>query len=144
MCAVPSYIVPIINIYMIDIEQIRLPDTICPPILESTTEITEIGKEWFIRGPISGAWICQALDLPGDYTPHVAHAILYAKGFSGKSNKITLERFHLKRFGVKKDSTRRALKRLQGAGLIEYTKAGQKYRVTILPAKPKSVTEITQ
>jgi len=55
-----------------------------------------------------------------------------------KKNKVVLERFHFDRLGVKKDSARRALNRLQAAGLIEYTKDGRKYKVTILSVKSQA------
>ena len=120
-------------------EQLQLPDNLWQ-VPKKDIDVVEVEKSWFIRGPIPGLWIGQASNLPGDHTLHVALAIQYVKGL-GKGNKIVLERFHLNRFGVKKDSARRALERLQGAGLIEYTKAGQKYKVTILPAKSESTDD---
>ena len=130
---------------MIDsLEQIRLPDSMCPTIPKNKVKIVEIEDDWFIRGPIPGKWICQAINLPGNYTPHVALAILHAMGFSRKSNNALLERFHLDRFGVKKDSTRRALERLQKARLIEYVKVGQKFKVTMLPIRPEPETKTGQ
>ena len=117
---------------MIDsLEQLRLPDIVIPDT-NKFPSIVEEENGWFVRGPISGSWIGKASSLPGNHTLHVALTIQYVKGLSGEKNKIILERFHFDRFGVKKDSTRRALERLQEAGLIKYTKDGQKYRVTIL------------
>ena len=122
---------------MIDsLEQIRLPDTICPSVPKKDVDIVEIEDGWFVRGPIPGLWISKASKLPGGHTLHVALAIWHVIGFSGKSNKVILERFHLDRFGVKKDSARRALEQLQEAGLIKYTKVGQRFKIKILNEPP--------
>ena len=101
-------------------------------------------REWFILGRIPGSWIGKASSLPGDHTLHVALAIWHVKGFSGKSNKVVLERFHFDRFNVGVDSTRRALERLQKAGLIKYTRDGHRHQVTILPVTPETVPETIQ
>lgn len=116
-----------------DLEQFRLPASIstslpAKPIKPTVDEI----EGWFIRGPLQGDWLVKAMQLTGDFTTSVALAILYVKGLKqGKT--VKLERYHLGRFGVKKDSARRALKRLQEAGLISYTKKGQKFTVTVHP-----------
>ena len=126
-----------------NLDEIRLPDRVYP-VIQNETNIAGIKDEWFISGPIPGQWISQASNLSGNYTLHVALAIQYVNGLTKKSNKIVVERFHLARFGVKKDSARRALKRLQEAGLIEYTKTGQKFKVTILSTKPESAAKTAQ
>jgi hypothetical protein len=124
---------------MIDnfVEQFRLPDTVFPKTDKTDAVADTAGLEsgWFIRGPISGDWIGSAAHLPGNHTLHVALAIQYVSGLRNNSKVITLERFHFDRFGVKKDSARRALKRLRAAGLIKYTKVCQKYEVTIISAE---------
>ena len=113
----------------LDLDSIRLP-----------LEMVRISKfqciqtEWFIKGPIPGAWILKAATLHGDYTIRVALAICYAQGMaSGKD--VILDRFHFNKFQIKKDSARRALQRLQKAGLISYHKKGQKFVVTILDVR---------
>ena len=126
---------------MNSLEEIRLPNTICPPIPKKDVDIVVEEKEWFIRGNIPGSWIGKASSLPGDYTLHVALAIWHVRGFREKSNKVILERFHFDRFNVGVDSTRRALRRLQEAGLIEYTRVGQKHKITILPVKMETMPE---
>jgi len=128
---------------MNSLEEIRLPDTMCPPIPKKDVKVFEAEEEWFVRGPVPGSWIGKASSLSGDHTLHVALAIWYAKGFKEKSNKVVLERFHFDRFNVGTDSTRRALERLQAAGLIEYTRDGQKHKVTILSVKPEFKQNIT-
>ena len=123
---------------MNSLEEIRLPNTICPPIPKKDMDIVGGEKEWFIRGNIPGSWIGKASSLPGNYTLHVALAIWHVKGFKEKSNKVILDRFHFDRFNVRVDSTRRALRQLQKAGLIEYMRVGHKHHVTILSVKPES------
>jgi len=120
---------------MKSLDEIRLPVAVCPPMSIKDVDIIEEEGDWFIRGPIPGSWIGKASSLPGDYTLNVALAIWYAKGFSGKSNKVILERFHFNRLNVGVDSTRRALQHLQDAGLIKYTRNGHRLQVTILAAK---------
>ena len=116
------------------VDQLRLPEVVVPKI-DNVDKITDTGTivdDWFIRGPMPGLWISKAAHLRGSHTLHVAVAIQYVSGLHKNSQKVTLERFHLDRFGVKKDSARRALDRLQQAGLIKYIKFGQKYKVTVI------------
>jgi DNA-binding transcriptional ArsR family regulator len=124
---------------MIDnfVEQFQLPDTVIPRTgkPDAVTNTTKSEEGWFIRGPISGEWISRAAHLSGNHTLHVALAVLYVSGLRKNSKVITLERFHFDRFGVKKDSVRRALKRLREAGLIEYRKVGQRFKVTVIPTE---------
>ena len=118
-------------------DQLRLTDVNIPKTgnVDKVSDIATTEGGWFIRGPIPGLWISKAAHLRGSHTLHVAVAIQYVSGLYKNSRKITLERFHLDRFGVKKDSARRALERLCGAGLIEYTKVGQKYKITVMPVE---------
>jgi len=123
------------------LDQIKLQDFEIPDFPEKAIDVTEENNEWYVKGPIPGAWISKAAHLPGDHTLHAALAIQYVKGLGKvtpkeKCNRIVIKRFHFDRFGVKKDSTRRALERLQEAELIKYTKDGQKFKVTILPVEP--------
>ena len=119
------------------VDQLRLPDVTVPKTdnVDKMIDTDTIEGDWFIRGPILGSWIGKAAHLGGGHTFHVALAIHYVSGLHRNSRKVTLERFHLDRFGVKKDSARRALDRLREAGLIEYTKVGQKYKVTVILQK---------
>ena len=86
-------------------------------------------SDWFIKGPIPGSWIGKAANLSG-HTLHVALTIFYVSGLKS-SQTIIVGRFHFDRFGVNKDMARRGLIELQKAGLITYSKAGQKFQVTI-------------
>jgi len=120
-----------------DIEQLRIHDVklAAAPIMTQAINVAEAEEEWFIKGPIPGPWISKAANLGGDHTLHVALTIQYVRGLKPKSTTVLLERFHFDRLGVQNDSTRRALRRLQEAGLIEYRKVGQKFHVAILPVE---------
>ena len=84
---------------------------------------------WFIAS-IPGTWIAKAAKLPG-HTLHVALAIMYVHGMK-QVQTIELTRRHFNRFSTQRNSTKRGLDWLQEAGLIEYTKVGQKYKVTVI------------
>lgn len=119
----------------LDIEEFKLSNNVYkkPKVLPTITSIKQ-GDGWFIKGPLSGTWMSTAAKLGGSHTLHVALAIQYVSGLK-RNREIILERFHLDRFGVKKDSTRRAMDRLKKAGLIDYVKDGQKFKVTVLERK---------
>ena len=112
-----------------DLDNIRLVDNISAT--DNTTYPAGIEGGWFILGPIPGPWIGKVAHLSGNHTVHVGLAIQYVRGLQKKGS-IILDRFILDRFGVKKDSARRALNLLQEAGLIKFTREGQKFKVTIL------------
>ncbi len=116
-----------------DIENFRIPDTSCPPPKVRKKRV-KIGssKEKFIMGPLPVSWLVRAGELPGDYTLRTALALFYVQGMEG-GRKIVLERYHLDQFKIGKDSARRALQRLEQAGLIELGKKGRKFAVTIIP-----------
>jgi len=115
-----------------DLDQFRLPtQAIAIPSMAPRIVSAKLADEWFIKGPIPGTWLLKADELPGKYTHRVAWVILYVRGLQGRDS-VALERFHFSRFGVKKDSARRALERLQKAGLIQYVRLGQKFKVSIL------------
>jgi hypothetical protein len=119
------------------IDQLRIQDADIPNTGNSDTTANTASVEdgWFIRGPIPGNWIGRAAHLPGSHTLHVALTILHVSGLPKNNKGVILERFHFNRLGVKKDSARRALERLSEAGLIKYTQAGQKYKVTVIPVE---------
>jgi hypothetical protein len=116
------------------IDQLRVPDTDVPNTdnFDTVADTANTDDGWFIRGPIPGDWIGRAAHLPGNHTLHVAITVFHVSGLPKNNKVVTLERFHFDRFGVKKDSVRRAMERLREAGLIKFTKAGQKYKVTVI------------
>ena len=115
----------------IDIESYRLGEMsyVPPPIKTKKTRRYEPGT-WFIA-PIPGSWIAEASKLPG-HALHVALAIMYVHGMK-RGQVVVLSRFHFDIFSTTRGSARRGLDALREAGLIEYTKAGQKYKVTVIP-----------
>jgi len=122
------------------LDNLRSPVEMVPSSFMGTRNFTlkspPAQTEWFIKGPIPGTWMLRVLSLNGNFTINVALTIWYVSGVTGTQKEIPLERFHLDRFGVKKDSARRALQRLQEAGLITYRKSGQKFLVTIIDVVP--------
>src|SRR5262245_36814928 len=73
-------------------------------------------KEWFLKGPIPGAWLSQVCKLPRGAIL-VALAVRYLAGVK-KSSKVelcwrTLQQFHLER-----QTAYRALKKLEKAKLV--------------------------
>jgi Bacterial regulatory proteins, gntR family len=72
--------------------------------------------EWFLCGPIPGAWLAVAARLPGRAL-HVALAIWHEVKI-GKSGKARLTHSALARFGVSPHVAHRALPKLEAAGLV--------------------------
>jgi len=118
----------------IDLYSFRLPNEVIrrtkvsPPIIPTIHQ-----EEWFIRGPLSGPWLGEAARLPG-HALHVALTILYVQGMNSGKN-VVVSRFHFARFATAKGPTKRGLDELRKAGLIAYTKEGQKFKVTVFPVK---------
>ena len=85
----------------------------------------------FLNGPVPLAWLMNAAKLPGR-SLHVGLVLWYAVGLSGSalvhlSNKLCL------RFGLDRNAKYRALRLLEGAGLIAVRrKRGRSPLVTIL------------
>jgi hypothetical protein len=121
-----------IEIDTMDIEDYRLVEKPYEP-----APIKKIKKvrlyapgEWFIAA-IPGNWIAEAAKLPG-HSLHVALAIRYVCGMKGRQE-VILTRFHFNRLSTARGPARRGLDALQQAGLIKYTKEGQKFKVTVMP-----------
>jgi hypothetical protein len=118
-----------------DFKQFEIPTESIPvvkPKAKSAEERMLILK--YIKGPLPISWLVRASEQPGKYTLLTALAIFYARGFEfGKEKHLVMERYYFDQLGVKKDSTRRALARLDKAGLIALSRKGRKFVVTILP-----------
>ena len=99
-----------------------------PPIKTKKIRRNEPGTPFIASLPIP--WIAEAAKLPG-HSLHVALAIMYVYGMK-RGQAVVLTRYHFNIFSTTRGSARRGLDALQQAGLIEYTKAGQKYKVTVL------------
>ena len=120
----------------IDIENFRLDGGICnvlstKPQNEFKPKIKKYyqAENGFIAAmPLD--WIAEASNLPG-HALHVALAIMYLFGMK-RGKEVVLTRYHFDIFNTARGPVRRGLDALQQAGLIKYTKDGQKYRVTVL------------
>ena len=120
------------------------PVTINKPKVKSPKPSAILLQDWFIKGPIAGSWIGKVCALSTDHIVNVGLAIVYANGIQRKGNEAVLDRFIFNRFDVKKDSARRALDRLEEAGLVEYVRVGKRFMVTILPVEPEDSIENNQ
>ena len=88
-------------------------------------EAVPVKKSLFLKGPIPLNWLRVAADLPGKAL-NVALAIRWHHDMAGgKPIKISKKAMDL--FGFSADACRDALRRLEGAGLVEVTRLpGQK------------------
>jgi len=85
----------------------------------------------FIKGPIPFDWITKAARAKGK-TLHVAIALWFLVGVK-RSRQVALSQSTLKRFGVGRQASYRALLRLEDAGLVSvYRHPGRNPIVTIL------------
>ena len=73
-------------------------------------------SKMFICGPIPLGWITKAACVEGK-TLHVAIALWFLAGLK-RSHKVALPQSTLKRFGVSRQASYRALLRLEDAGLV--------------------------
>lgn len=88
--------------------------------------------EWFLKGPIPGDWLGRAAQMSGR-SLHLGLAIWHL-AFLEQTPTVSLTKRIRKRLGVEdKDAARRALAKLESAGLIRVERnSGRAPRVTIL------------
>lgn len=72
--------------------------------------------EWYLRGPIPGAWIGTAAKLPGKCA-QVGLALWFLVGMTN-SRHVKLTPKTLRHFGVGRDAARECLHRLEASGLV--------------------------
>lgn len=83
---------------------------------------------WFLAGPIPGTWLSAVSQLPGR-TLHVALAIWHDQRIRRGEAAVLTSRL-LAKFGVKREAGRKALQRLEDAGLVTVERhAGRSPRV---------------
>ena len=105
-------------------------------ITNSKTKQYHAPTSYIARVPLP--WIAEAAKLPGRAV-HVALSILYVYGlYPGQETILT--RSHFKVMNIPRGADKRGMDALQQAGLIEYTKAGNRYLVNILPVKSDTKT----
>lgn len=102
-----------------------------PPVKTKKVRHYESGTPFIAAMPRD--WIAEAAKLPG-HALHVALAIMYVYGMK-RGQEVVLTRYHFDLFDIARGPTRRGLDALQQAGLIEYTKVGQKCKITVIIAE---------
>ena len=91
-------------------------------------------KKNFLEGPIPLIWFIKAAKLPGKAL-HVALALWYLAGLEN-SGEVYLSNRLINIFGVERHAGYRALKALEGAGLVSVQRhQGLSPRVTILEVR---------
>ena len=115
-----------------DLQRLSLPNRKIHANLKEKIKQTHYKKgEKFLKGPIPWDWLSKASQNPGK-SLNVALAIWFLSGVN-RSNTVSLSGSVLRELGVKRHSGYRALKSLEGAGLISvYRHAGRNPVVTIL------------
>jgi hypothetical protein len=85
----------------------------------------------FISGPVDVSWLCQASRL-GVTTLLVGLTLWYIRGLR-KTNTFQVSNIMLEEWGVQADAKRRALRKLERAGLIAVERRGKRSpQVTLL------------
>jgi hypothetical protein len=120
----------------LDLDQLRIDTE--PGSANSPSESDRLPRhrpgEKFLKGPIPLNWIVVAGRLKGK-TLHLG-CLLWLKAGIEKARTISFNAAQGEVFGMSKDSARRALRRLEGAGLISTRYLpGRCLEVTILEAK---------
>ena len=115
---------------MFDPEKLRMSPAIRPIQKRSGRR-----KKGFIKGPIPLGWITKAAGVEGK-TLHVAIALWFLAGLK-RSRKVALSQSTLRLFGVSRQASYRALKRLETVGLVSVDRhRGRNPIVTILMNYP--------
>ncbi|MCA9265818.1 MAG: hypothetical protein KDA60_18275 [Planctomycetales bacterium] len=95
---------------------------------------TTPADDWFLKGPIPGAWLRAAAALPG-HALHVGLAIWYQKGLT-KKNEVKITSRTREKFSLLPDAYRRGLKELESAGLVTVRRSrGQCAEITTLDSR---------
>jgi DNA-binding transcriptional ArsR family regulator len=128
-----------------DLDRFRLPPTTPPALIPIGSQFPSkptpapkrmIGE--FLKGPIPLLWLTVAATLAGKGPLAVGLAAWFESG-RRKSKEVRLTTAILKRFGVNRKTKYRALKSLEGAGLIRVRREPRKNPVvTILDLSNKA------
>ena len=95
------------------------------------TRLPARGKKYF-RGPVPLSWLSLAAKLSGR-TLHVGLAVWHVAHLTKDGSEVVLSRSACSAFGVERQTMRRALARLEAAGLVRVAyHHGRSPRVTIL------------
>jgi hypothetical protein len=102
-----------------------------PPIKTRKPQRYEPGMSFIAAMPCN--WIAEAAKFNG-HALHVALTIRYVYGMN-PGKEVVLTRFHFDKFSTSRGEAQRGVEALQKAGLIEYTKDGHKYIITVIPTE---------
>jgi hypothetical protein len=100
----------------LDLDRFRLRPAAKPKATKKRRPPRHKGNEWFLKGPIPGAWLTLAARLPGRAL-HVALALWYLAGLK-KTREVKPTGNTWERFGVSPDAAYRGLRALEAAGLV--------------------------
>jgi DNA-binding transcriptional ArsR family regulator len=91
-------------------------------------------RDKFIAGPLDVSWVCQASQL-GVKALLVGLALWHLKGLR-RSNSFTISNLMVEEWKIRPDAKRRALRKLEKAGLITVERQGKRCpRVTLVVRK---------
>ena len=102
-----------------------------PPAKTRKAQRYEPGTPFIAAMPCN--WIAEAAKFNG-HALHVALTIRYVYGMN-PGKEVVLTRFHFDKFSTSRGEAQRGVEALQKAGLIEYTKDGHKYIITVIPTE---------
>ena len=112
----------------VDLERYKLKTE---PNSKNSVRSSQRTKRGFVKGPIPLDWMATAARLPGKAL-HVGVILWYLSGLKRTKERIPLSNIRVQRFGLRKDSKRRALEQLRRAGLISVdVRSGRSPVVTI-------------
>ncbi len=90
-------------------------------------------RDWFLKGPIPGAWLQIATGLPGRAL-HVGLALWFMCGLT-KQQEVRVTRRVRQRFSIPQDAFQRGLQKLEAVGLVSVARQpGRTPLIAILDA----------
>jgi len=115
-----------------DIERLQLnPESVQSPTLKGPRRLR--GHRRFLKGPIPWEWVKKAGRLPGKAL--AVGMTLWLWAGMKRSQHIILSVSSLSEMGIQRNAAYRAMKELEGAGLISVVRhTGRKPKVTLLEA----------
>jgi hypothetical protein len=96
-------------------------------------------KDKFIKGPIDVTWLCRASRL-GVKALLVGLALWHIKGLR-KADAFIVSNLMLREWGIQPDAKQRALRKLEGAGLIRIERRGKRSPQVVLCSSPTLLQE---
>jgi hypothetical protein len=92
-------------------------------------------REWFLRGPVPWGWLVRAMALPGRAL--AVGLILWREWGCTRERAVYFSLHRAARDGIPRTTARRAIRALEGAGLVSVArKPGRGLEVTLLDVRP--------